>query len=106
MNDSSIEYGLDNLGGYHYCSVDYRQNCKRNTPRSPYLKYRWVLNDQRCEEKRARFQRDRFLEVVRNKKILFIGDSLTRNQFQSLACLLYVRTEPKYVIKDHLYRYR
>jgi hypothetical protein len=106
VKDTSIKRGEGVLKGYLSCRVDQRQNCKRNDPNAPYLGYRWILNDPVCEAKRARFTRTLFLSTVRNKKIVFIGDSLTRNMFQSLACLLHVPRDRKKMIEDHTYRYR
>ena len=106
IQDPSIVYGKGALSGYPHCRVDYRQNCKRNEVNSPYLGYRWILVDKKCERKRLRFRRDTFLKVVANKRIAFIGDSLTRNMFQSLACLLYVPSNNKKMIEHHMYKYR
>ena len=106
VKDTSVKRGEGPLQGYSSCRVDYRQNCKRNDINAPYLGYRWVLKNTECEAKRVRFTRTLFLSTVRNKRIVFIGDSLTRNMFQSLACLLHVPRNKKKMIEDHMYRYR
>jgi len=36
-----------------------------------------------------RFDGRDMLERLRNKRIILVGDSLNRNQWESLACLLY-----------------
>jgi len=36
-----------------------------------------------------RFDGRDFLEKMRGKSIMFVGDSLSRNQWQSLTCLLH-----------------
>jgi hypothetical protein len=106
VRDTSRVYPEGVLNGYRHCLVDDRQNCKRNKADSPYVGYRWVLNNENCEAERIRFTRDLFLTTVRNKKIAFVGDSLTRNMFQSLACLLYVPLSKYQMIEEHMYRYR
>ena len=106
VRDTSIIYRKGVLAGYRHCLVDDRQNCKRSKADSPYVGYRWVLNNKNCEAKRIRFTRERFLTIIRNKKIAFVGDSLTRNMFQSLACLLYVPFNQYRMMEEHMYRYR
>lgn len=49
-----------------------------------FLKWRWKPNG--CEL--ARFDAWEFLGLVRGKKLAFVGDSLARNQMESLLCLL------------------
>ncbi|PON69837.1 Trichome birefringence-like family [Parasponia andersonii] len=50
-----------------------------------YLKYRWKPTA--CEL--PRFNGMEFLRKFKGKKILFVGDSLSLNQWQSLTCMLY-----------------
>uniref|UniRef100_A0A803MYE7 Trichome birefringence-like N-terminal domain-containing protein n=1 Tax=Chenopodium quinoa TaxID=63459 RepID=A0A803MYE7_CHEQI len=50
-----------------------------------YLKYRWQPDD--CDI--PRFDGVDFLRRMRGKKIMFIGDSLSLNFYQSLICLLH-----------------
>ncbi|KAF5958456.1 hypothetical protein HYC85_005681 [Camellia sinensis] len=49
-----------------------------------FLKWRWKPDE--CEL--PMFDGAEFLEIVRGKSMAFIGDSLSRNQIQSLVCLL------------------
>lgn len=106
VRDTRLVYREGTPSGYRHCLVDDRQNCKRNNAHSHYLGYRWVLNDESCEAKRITFTRGRFLSTVKNMKIAFVGDSLTRNMFQSLVCLLYVPLNKNKMVEEHMYRYR
>ncbi|KAI3945208.1 hypothetical protein MKX01_034969 [Papaver californicum] len=61
------------------------QNCmKYGRPDTDFLKWRWKPND--CEL--PIFDPFEFLETVREKSLAFVGDSVGRNQMQSLLCLL------------------
>ncbi|XAR68188.1 hypothetical protein NMG60_11003233 [Bertholletia excelsa] len=59
-------------------------NCQTR-PDKMFLKYRWQPDG--CTL--PRFNGTDFLQRFRSKKILFVGDSLGNNQYQSLACLLH-----------------
>ncbi|KAF3602923.1 hypothetical protein F2Q69_00038338 [Brassica cretica] len=60
--------------------------CKRNgRPDLDYPTFRW--QPQGC--KLARFNGVEFLEKNKGKKIMFVGDSLSLNQWQSLTCMLH-----------------
>lgn len=60
-------------------------SCQRNgRPDSDYEKWRWKPRD--CNI--PRFDALFLLQRLRGKTILFIGDSLTNNQWQSMVCLL------------------
>ncbi|KAI3864154.1 hypothetical protein MKW98_031746 [Papaver atlanticum] len=67
-----------------------------------YMNWRWMPNE--CEL--PRFDAKTFLSTVRGKKLAFIGDSLARNQMDSLLCLLSQGETPKDVYTDDLDRYR
>ncbi|KAJ0021517.1 hypothetical protein Pint_32522 [Pistacia integerrima] len=66
--------------------IDAKFNCKMNgRPDSGYLKYRWQpLN---CEL--PRFNGLDFLLKMKGKTVMFVGDSLGRNQWESLICMIY-----------------
>ncbi|KAK9085796.1 hypothetical protein Sjap_026207 [Stephania japonica] len=61
-------------------------DCLRNhRPNQLYLKYRWKPNG--CEL--PRFDGLDFMMRYSGKKIMFVGDSLSLNQWQSLTCMLH-----------------
>ncbi|PHT43745.1 Protein trichome birefringence-like 43, partial [Capsicum baccatum] len=69
------------------CSfIEGQFNCQGNgRPDKFYLKYKWKPNA--CEL--PKFDGLDFLRRVKGKRIMFIGDSLSLNQWQSLACMLH-----------------
>nr|XP_016497217.1 PREDICTED: protein trichome birefringence-like 41 [Nicotiana tabacum] len=75
----------------HCPIIEHEFNCQRNgRPDKAYLNYRWKPRG--CSIKR--FDGRAFLKKFKGKSIMFVGDSLSRNQWQSLICLLYT-SEPK-----------
>ncbi|KAL3676001.1 hypothetical protein R1sor_025949 [Riccia sorocarpa] len=61
------------------------QNCMLNgRSDSAYLHWKW--KPRHCDL--PRFDARRFMEIFRGKSIGFVGDSLSRNQMQSLLCML------------------
>ncbi|GMY23841.1 protein trichome birefringence-like 25 isoform X2 [Fagus crenata] len=81
--------------------IEAHQNCMTNgRPDSGYLYWRW--NPRNCEL--ARFNSERFLDLMRNKSWAFIGDSISRNHVQSLLCLLSQVEQAVEVYHDEEYR--
>lgn len=65
--------------------IDPEFNCQKyGRPDRLYLKYKWKPSA--CDL--PRFNGKDFLWKMRRKKIMFVGDSLSLNQWQSLICLL------------------
>jgi hypothetical protein len=61
------------------------QNCPKNgRPDDGYLFWKWKPNH--CEL--PRIDAAAFLNAMRNRSVVFAGDSIARNQFQSLLCVL------------------
>ncbi|CAL0303721.1 unnamed protein product [Lupinus luteus] len=71
---------------------------KKGRSDTDYLKLKWKPTG--CEL--PRFDGNDFLKRYKGKKILFVGDSITNNQWQSLICLLHVAVpQSKYTISAH-----
>lgn len=72
---------------YQYSScpvIDPEFNCQMfGRPDSDYLRYKWKPAD--CEL--PRFNALDFLTRMRGKTVMFVGDSLGRNQWESLICM-------------------
>ncbi|CAL5434819.1 unnamed protein product [Camellia sinensis] len=67
------------------CVIDDGENCiKFGRPDTEFMKWRWKPDG--CEL--PVFDAAQFLETVRGKSMAFVGDSVARNQAQSLLCLL------------------
>lgn len=63
-----------------------------------YMKWRWQPHG--CEI--PRFNATKMLELIRGKRLVFVGDSINRNQWESMLCMLMgaVR-DPKRVYETH-----
>ncbi|KAK6163169.1 hypothetical protein DH2020_000033 [Rehmannia glutinosa] len=65
--------------------IDPQFNCQMyGRPDTDYLKYRWQPVN--CQI--PRFNGADFLMRMRGKSVMFVGDSLGRNQWQSLICMI------------------
>lgn len=61
-----------------------------------YLYWRWKPSE--CNL--PRFEPSTFLKLIKNKHIAFVGDSLARNQLESLLCMLSTTSTPNLVYQD------
>jgi hypothetical protein len=66
-------------------AIHEHQNCmKYGRPDTGFMRWRW--KPESCDL--PIFDPQEFLEMVRGKAMGFVGDSISRNQVQSLLCLL------------------
>ncbi|CAL8994320.1 unnamed protein product [Prunus brigantina] len=73
------------------------QNCiTHGRPDMGYLFWRW--KPKQCHI--PRFEPNTFLQILRNKHIAFVGDSMARNQLESLLCMLATVSPPNLVYTD------
>ncbi|KAL8142653.1 hypothetical protein V2J09_015685 [Rumex salicifolius] len=79
--------------------IDEGFNCNGNGRLdSDYIKWRWQPQD--CDI--PRFNATKMLEMIRGKRLVFIGDSINRNQWESMMCLLMEEVkDPKKVYETH-----
>ncbi|KAG6588973.1 Protein ALTERED XYLOGLUCAN 4-like protein, partial [Cucurbita argyrosperma subsp. sororia] len=79
------------------------KNCfKQGRKDMDFVNWRWKPDE--CEL--PRFDSMAFLHLLRGKKLAFIGDSVARNQFESLLCFLSQVEIPQDVYKDSEDRFR
>lgn len=70
------------------------RNCKSHgRPDVEYLHWRWAPEE--CNL--PRFDPKTFLQILKNKHLAFVGDSLARNQLESLLCMLATVSPPELV---------
>lgn len=65
-------------------------------PDMGYLYWRW--KPKQCEL--PRFEPNIFLQLLSNKHLAFVGDSMARNQLESLLCMLASVSAPNLVYRD------
>ncbi|KAJ8759984.1 hypothetical protein K2173_010840 [Erythroxylum novogranatense] len=72
--------------------IDEPFNCFLNgRPDDGYQKYRWQPRHCKIPRLNARLM----LEILRGKRVVFVGDSLNRNMWESLVCILRNSVEDK-----------
>ncbi|XP_050216150.1 protein trichome birefringence-like 4 [Mercurialis annua] len=81
-----LDYGFDPIYKPGSCPfVDDSFNCFKNgKPDMGYLRYRWKPHG--CQI--PRFDGRNMLEMLKGKRLVFVGDSLNRNMWESLVCSL------------------
>ncbi|KAJ1696127.1 hypothetical protein LUZ63_004639 [Rhynchospora breviuscula] len=73
------------------------QNCMAHRrPDTAYLFWRW--RPAACTL--PRFDPSSFLHIITNRHVAFVGDSMARNQAESLMCLLATASPPELVYRD------
>ncbi|CAL0316685.1 unnamed protein product [Lupinus luteus] len=78
------------------------QNCQGNgRPDKDYENFRWKPSQ--CDI--PRFDPNFFLERMRGKTLAFIGDSVARNQMESMLCILWQVEKPKNQGNRNMQRY-
>ncbi|KAG4919624.1 hypothetical protein JHK85_057905 [Glycine max] len=78
------------------------QNCQGNgRPDKDYENWRW--KPFQCDL--PRFDPKKFLELMRGKTLAFIGDSVARNQMESMLCILWQVEKPKNRGNRNMQRY-
>ncbi|CAL0311918.1 unnamed protein product [Lupinus luteus] len=75
-------------------TIKYGRNCiTHGRSDTGYLYWRW--KPRRCNL--PRFEPPTFLQIIRNKHIAFIGDSVARNQLESLLCMIATASTPNLI---------
>ncbi|KAA8549083.1 hypothetical protein F0562_000767 [Nyssa sinensis] len=79
--------------------IDEGFNCEGNGRLDKeYMKWRWQPQD--CDI--PRFNATKMLNSIRGKRLVFVGDSINRNQWESMLCLLMgAIKDPKRVYETH-----
>ncbi|XP_059666998.1 protein YLS7-like [Cornus florida] len=78
------------------------QNCQGNgRPDKEYENWRW--KPAQCDL--PRFDAKKFLELMRGKTLAFVGDSVARNQMESLMCILWQIEVPQNRGNKRMQRY-
>ncbi|XP_009790373.1 protein trichome birefringence-like 43 [Nicotiana tabacum] len=77
--------------------IEKQFDCLKNgRPDKDYLKYRWQPNE--CNL--PRFNAIEFQQKFKGKQMMFVGDSISLNQWQSLTCMLHAADpQAKYISK-------
>ncbi|KAI5071244.1 hypothetical protein GOP47_0013495 [Adiantum capillus-veneris] len=73
------------------------QDCLKNgRPDLQYLQWKWKPHD--CDL--PLFDAEEFLKLVQGKAWAFVGDSISRNHFQSILCFLSQVESPEHLYRD------
>ncbi|KAL0397982.1 UNVERIFIED_CONTAM: protein trichome birefringence-like 25 [Sesamum calycinum] len=84
-------------------TIEAPQNCMKNgRPDWDYVYWRW--NPSHCTL--PKLHPNKFLEIMRDKSLAFVGDSIMRNHVQSLLCLLSQVEQAVEVYHDEPYKNR
>ncbi|CAI5529416.1 unnamed protein product [Closterium sp. Naga37s-1] len=76
-------------------NITRHQNCQGNgRPDSRYERWQWRPEGAACAL--PRFDAEEFMRVMRGRGVLFVGDSVARNHFESLVCLLSQVEKPEF----------
>ncbi|CAI5475123.1 unnamed protein product [Closterium sp. Yama58-4] len=76
-------------------NITRHQNCQGNgRPDSQYERWQWRPEGAGCAL--PRFDAEEFMTVMRGRGVLFVGDSVARNHFESLVCLLSQVEKPEF----------
>ncbi|XVE73441.1 hypothetical protein DITRI_Ditri11bG0118000 [Diplodiscus trichospermus] len=79
--------------------IDEGFSCDSNGRRDRnYMKWKWQPQD--CDL--PRFNAAKMLDLIRGKRLVFVGDSINRNQWESMLCMLMEAIrDPKKVYETH-----
>ncbi|KAE8671262.1 Protein trichome birefringence-like 6 [Hibiscus syriacus] len=79
--------------------IDEGFSCDTNGRRDRnYMKWKWQPQD--CYF--PRFNAAKMLDLIRGKRLVFVGDSINRNQWESMLCMLMAAVkDPKKVYETH-----
>ncbi|GMI69473.1 TRICHOME BIREFRINGENCE-LIKE 6 [Hibiscus trionum] len=79
--------------------IDEGFSCDTNGRRDRnYMKWKWQPQD--CDF--PRFNAAKMLDLIRGKRLVFVGDSINRNQWESMLCMLMAGVQdPKRVYETH-----
>ncbi|TVU37475.1 hypothetical protein EJB05_10791, partial [Eragrostis curvula] len=83
VRDETGRYPLYQPGQCPFVDAGFR--CSENgRPDGKYARWRW--RPRRCTL--PRFNATNLLEILRNRRLVFVGDSIGRNQWESMLCML------------------